>query len=69
MIKNKGKEFSNGRLQDHHLIRPDGRIYEGEWFNGKQHGHGFYTNNKGEKKESEWFEGKRVASPNNNSNS
>ena len=40
--------------------RPDGRIYDGEWFNGKQHGIGAYTTAKGIKKVAEWAEGKRI---------
>ncbi len=39
--------------------RPDGRRYEGEWLNGKQHGHGLYTNAKGEKREGQWINGKK----------
>jgi hypothetical protein len=42
------------------LFRPDGRKYEGEWFNGKQHGKGKYTNSKGETREAEWMEGKKI---------
>ena len=47
-----------------HSIRPDGKKYEGEWFGGKQHGRGLYTNSKGEVVESEWKEGKRVTADN-----
>ena len=39
---------------------PDGRMYDGQWFNGKQHGEGIYLTSKGEKKRGEWNEGKRV---------
>jgi hypothetical protein len=39
---------------------PDGRKYDGEWFNGKQHGEGTYLTSKGETKRGEWKEGKRV---------
>jgi hypothetical protein len=39
---------------------PDGRKYEGNWFNGKQHGTGTYHTSKGEVKQGEWKEGKRV---------
>ena len=38
---------------------PDGRIYEGEWHDNKQHGIGHYTNKEGIKKKGEWKEGKR----------
>lgn len=40
--------------------RPDGRKYEGEWRNGKQHGKGRFTNLKGVVEEATWLEGKRV---------
>ena len=29
------------------LNRPDGRCYEGDWFDGKQHGRGKYTDANG----------------------
>lgn len=38
----------------------DGRVYEGYWIYGKQHGEGFYTNKDGEKKRGQWEKGKRV---------
>ncbi len=40
--------------------RPDGRRYEGQWSNGKQHGSGVYYNSQGRRKEGEWNDGKRV---------
>jgi hypothetical protein len=40
---------------------PDGRKYEGDWKNGKQHGIGIYTSASGKTKRGEWNEGKRVA--------
>ena len=40
--------------------RSDGKKYEGQWANGKQHGKGIITNAIGESQESEWVEGKRV---------
>ena len=42
------------------LIRPDGRKYEGQWLNGKQHGVGVYTSASGKSKKGEWSEGKRI---------
>ena len=42
------------------FYRPDGKMYEGDWMNGKQHGRGTYTNQKGETGECEWIEGKKV---------
>ena len=43
------------------LDRPDGRKYEGEWKNGKQHGVGVYTSSSGKSKKGEWSEGIRLA--------
>ena len=40
--------------------RPDGRKYEGQWHNGKQHGEGVYITAQGQRKKGEWKEGKRV---------
>ena len=57
--KKKALEYLNGKLPVFIVIRPDGRKYEGEWLNGKQHGKGLYTNSKGEKKEAIWKEGKK----------
>ena len=37
---------------------PDGRMYQGEWFNGRFHGKGQYTNLKGEVIEGTWKHGK-----------
>ncbi len=42
------------------MDRPDGRVYDGEWFNGKQHGIGTYTNSRGVKIEAEWNEGRKA---------
>ena len=42
------------------MRRPDGRIYDGEWFNGKQHGIGTYINSQGDKRDAEWANGKRL---------
>jgi len=39
---------------------PDGRKYEGQWKDGKQHGTGTYTTAKNETREGEWEEGKRI---------
>lgn len=43
------------------LGRPDGRKYEGQWENGKQHGIGTYTTSGGKTKRGRWQEGKRTA--------
>ena len=40
---------------------PDGRKYDGEWKNGKQHGVGVYTSASGKTKKGQWSEGKRIA--------
>lgn len=42
------------------MNRPDGNKYEGEWKDGKQDGHGWYTNKKGDRREGIWSKGKRV---------
>ena len=42
-----------------YIYRPDGKKYDGEWLNGKQHGKGTYYSIKGEKREGIWNEGKR----------
>lgn len=39
---------------------PDGRQYDGNWRNGKQHGAGIYHSSRGEIKKGEWADGKRV---------
>ena len=39
---------------------PDGRIYQGQWQNGKQHGEGIYTKPDGTSRKGEWNNGKRV---------
>jgi len=38
----------------------DGRMYDGDYFDDKQHGEGIYLTSKGEVKRGEWKEGKRV---------
>jgi len=38
---------------------PDGRIYEGQWKDGKQHGYGRYSNHLSEEKYGYWSNGKR----------
>ena len=40
-------------------VRPDGRVYDGEWENGKQHGVGTYTNAKGVRIKAIWQNGKK----------
>jgi len=42
------------------IYRPDGRKYDGDWKNGKQHGEGTYTSATGKTKRGEWSEGKRI---------
>ena len=37
----------------------EGRIYEGGWKNGKQHGIGTYTSANNQKRKGEWKDGKR----------
>ena len=39
---------------------PDGRKYDGNWKNGKQHGVGIIHSSHGEVKKGEWADGKRV---------
>ena len=42
------------------LVKFDnGEAYEGEWRNGKQHGHGIYTWARGHRYEGDWRDGKR----------
>lgn len=38
----------------------DGRVYEGNWYNGKQHGTGKYILQEGTIKIGEWVNGKRT---------
>ena len=40
--------------------RPDGRVFDGEWKNGVQHGRGNYTNAQGKVREGVWEEGRRL---------
>ena len=47
----------NGKLP---LVKfDDGNAYEGEWLNGKKHGHGIYTWTEGHRYEGDWRDGKR----------
>ena len=39
---------------------PDGKRYEGEWSNGKQHGNGTMVSNTGIRTEGKWQEGKML---------
>ncbi len=48
------------RTEKKHQIRPDGRKYDGEWRDGKQHGRGVFITAAGKKREAEWGEGKRL---------
>ena len=52
------KEYTNGK--DIVINRPDGKIYDGEWFDGKQHGIGQYTDSTGKVIEAEWNSGRRI---------
>jgi len=38
---------------------PDGRLYDGQWKEGKQHGMGTYISSGGEKRSGEWVDGHR----------
>ena len=40
--------------------RPDGRKYDGDWFDGKQHGRGAFISANGRRKLAEWANGKRI---------
>ncbi len=40
--------------------RPDGRKYDGQWLNGKQHGEGVYTTSNNKTKRGQWVDGKRT---------
>lgn len=39
---------------------PDGKAYEGQWVNGKQHGEARFTNSKGRSKLGLWENGERI---------
>lgn len=39
---------------------PNGKVYNGSWKDGVQHGEGVYTNSKGDSRKGEWKNGKRV---------
>ena len=41
------------------VIQPNGSIYEGDWLNNKQHGHGKKTYKDGNVYEGDWKKGKR----------
>lgn len=41
-------------------FRPDGRVYEGQWKEGKQHGIGKFTDRDGVTTEGIWDNGARV---------
>ena len=43
--------------------RPDGRIFDGQWKNGLQHGEGTYTNTEGKIRQGRWDQGHRVKEP------
>lgn len=42
------------------MIRPDGRLYDGMWFDGCQHGVGIFTTARKVKRKAEWSNGKRI---------
>jgi hypothetical protein len=59
MIRKKGLAFLNGNFV--FKVRNDGRIYKGNWKNGKQHGEGeFYNRKEGVWKKGLWGDGKRL---------
>ena len=39
---------------------PDGKKYEGYWYNGKQHGQGRFTNTAGKSRIGVWLNGDRL---------
>ena len=41
-------------------LRPDGKKYVGDWYDGKQHGKGTYIFPNEMKKDGEWRDGKRI---------
>jgi len=41
------------------LLFLEGRMYKGNWMNGKQHGIGYFTSAYGAEKKGEWKDGKR----------
>lgn len=41
------------------FVWPDGRVYEGHWKDGKQHGYGRYYNQNNEEKYGFWNNGRR----------
>ena len=53
------QKFSNNLNSIFIFCRPDGRTYDGEWLNGKQHGQAIYTNASGQRKRGTWLEGKK----------
>ena len=50
----------NGKGYFNSFYRPDGKVYEGEWFNGRQHGVGVFTDAKGHTHNAEWRDGRRI---------
>ena len=42
------------------MVWPDGRRFEGQWKNGKQHGEGLFTNADGQMQKGKWVDGNPV---------
>lgn len=60
MIKKMGREFIS-KLNGFNSFRwADGRVYDGQWLQGKQHGEGYYTNRDRLRRRGYWEQGNRV---------
>jgi len=46
--------------ENKNFSRPDGKVYEGEWYKGKQHGKGVFIMEDGQRREGEWKNGNRI---------
>ena len=42
------------------VCRTDGRVFDGQWRNGLQHGKGQYTNAQGKVRKGVWEDGRRL---------
>ena len=54
---------NNGFYNNLLYCRPDGRVFDGQWKNGLQHGEGTYTNTDGKIRSGRWDQGHRVKEP------